>query len=128
MIYIVYDDSVLYSTGIWKKVQAQYRVFKKQFGTAYYTLYSGQMMCLYMEDKLLEDLLWNYAQRTDKDKNFCYRYLIQLQDNRGLKAYREILEKNRKIEKNYIEDELLRSIGNIRKEELWEELFKLVEL
>lgn len=54
MIYIVYDDSVLYSTGIWKKVQAQYRVFKKQFGTAYYTLYSGQMMCLYMEDKLLE--------------------------------------------------------------------------
>lgn len=76
----------------------------------------------------LEDLLWNYAQRTDKDKNFCYRYLIQLQDNRGLKAYRETLEKKRRIEKDYIEDELLRSIGNIRKEELWEELFKLVEL
>lgn len=76
----------------------------------------------------LEDLLWNYAQRTDKDKNFCYRYLIQLQDNRGLKAYREILEKNRKTEKNYIEYELLRSIGSIQKEELWEELFKLVEL
>lgn len=76
----------------------------------------------------LEDLLWNYAQRDDKDKNFCYRYLIQLQDNRGLKAYRETLEKKRRTEKNYIESELLRSIGNIRKEELWEELFKLVEL
>lgn len=54
MIYITYEDSVLYSAGIWKKVQAQYKVFKKQFGNAYYTLYRGQMMCLYMEDKLLE--------------------------------------------------------------------------
>lgn len=76
----------------------------------------------------LEDLLWNYAQRSDKDKAFCYRYLIQLQDNRGLKAYREALEKKRRTEKNYVEDELLKGIGNIRKEELWEELFKIVEL
>ena len=38
------------------------------------------------------------------------------------------MEKKRRTEKNYIESELLRSIGNIRKEELWEELFKLVEL
>lgn len=54
MIYIIYDDSVLSSAGIWKKIQAQYRVFKKQFGNAYYTLYRGQMMCLYRDDKLLE--------------------------------------------------------------------------
>ena len=46
MIYIVYDDSVLYSSGIWKKLQDLFRVFKKHFGTGYYTLYSGQMMCL----------------------------------------------------------------------------------
>lgn len=57
----------------------------------------------------LEDLLWNYAQRSDKDKAFCYRYLIQLQDNRGLKAYREALEKKRRTEKNYVEDELLKA-------------------
>lgn len=54
MIYIIYEDSVLSSAGIWKKIQAQYKVFKRQFGNAYYTLYRGQMMCLYMEDQLLE--------------------------------------------------------------------------
>lgn len=80
------------------------------------------------EPEGLRDLLWNYAQRSEGDKAFCCRYLIQLQDNRGLKAYREILEKKRRIEKTYIEDELLKSIGNIRKEGLWAELFKLVEL
>ena len=38
------------------------------------------------------------------------------------------MEERRKVEMNPAEDGLLRNIGSIRNEELWEELFNLVEL
>ncbi len=57
MIYITYEDSVVTSLGIWKKMQAQYRVFKKAFGNAYYTLYRGQMMHLFKDGEMIEKTL-----------------------------------------------------------------------
>lgn len=80
------------------------------------------------EPEGLADILWEYSQKSEEDKVFCYRYLIQLKDNRGLKAYGKLLEERRKVEMNLAEDGLLRNIGSIRNEELWEELFNLVEL
>ncbi len=80
------------------------------------------------EPEGLADILWEYSQKSEKDKVFCYKYLIQLKDNRGLKAYGKLLEQSRKVEMNPAEDGLLRNIGSIRNEELWEELFNLVEL
>ena len=81
-----------------------------------------------VEPEGLADILWEYSQKSEEDKVFCYRYLIQLKDNRGLKAYGKLLEERRKVEMNPAEDGLLRNIGSIRNEELWEELFNLVEL
>lgn len=55
MIYIILVD--LFSKGyigIKKKVFAQMKVFKKAFPCIYYTTYSGQMVYLMQEDKILE--------------------------------------------------------------------------
>ena len=54
MIYITYADYIADFIGVWKKVQAQYRVFKEAFGTAYYTLYHGQMLYLFNDGELIE--------------------------------------------------------------------------
>lgn len=80
------------------------------------------------EPEGLADLLWEYAQRKEDAREVCYKYLIQLQDKRGLRAYREMLEERRRIEKDLTGDGLLSGIAAIRKEELWEEVFQLVGL
>ena len=55
MLYVVYVD--LFSKGYYgikKKIFAQIRVFEKEFGVVYYTTYSGQMMYLMLDDKIVE--------------------------------------------------------------------------
>ena len=80
------------------------------------------------EPEGLADLLWEYAQRREDAREVCYKYLIRLQDKRGLRAYREMLEERRRVENDLSGDGLLSGIAAIRDEELWEEVFQLVEL
>lgn len=77
MLYVTYEDSVVHAIGIRKKMQAQYRVFKKAFGEAYYTLYRGQMMHLYRENILLEkELAFTKGECNTVIKDWIERYNI----------------------------------------------------
>lgn len=67
MLYIVYMD--LYGkgyTGVRKKVLAQIRAFSRSFEKVFYTIYSGQMMHLLLDDTILEKelaLTWQECHR-----------------------------------------------------------------
>ncbi len=55
MLYVNYTN--LYencNVGIKKKILAQCSTFMKKFGTVYYTMFAGQTMYLFYEDKILE--------------------------------------------------------------------------
>lgn len=54
MIYITHESYVASSPGVWKKVQAQYRVFRQVFGKAYYTVYCGHMAYLFDGEQLID--------------------------------------------------------------------------
>lgn len=69
MMYITLWSGIINSPGVWKKVQAQYRVFKQAFSNAYYTLYNGHMMHLFDGERLVE-------KKPAITKKECYEILI----------------------------------------------------
>lgn len=69
MIYITLWSNIINSPGVWRKVQAQYHVFKQAFGNAYYTIYNGHMMHLFDEGKLIE-------KKPAITKKECYEIII----------------------------------------------------
>lgn len=74
MIYVVLVD--LFSkgyAGIKKKILAQIRVFSEEFGNVYYTTYSGQMMYLLLNGKVLEKGL----AITNKERNNLVLYWVK---------------------------------------------------
>ena len=80
------------------------------------------------ESEGLADLLWEYAGKDKENRVRCLQYLIWLQDIRGVAAYRQILEQERRVKRYSWDRQPAESIVRIRKESLWEELFLLVEL
>ncbi len=54
MIYIVYENYWEIGKGVQKKIKAQCQVFQEAFKKVYYTVYSGQMLHLFQNDKLIE--------------------------------------------------------------------------
>lgn len=86
MVYITHESYVVSSPGVWKKVQAQYRVFRQIFGQAYYTVYYGHMVYLFDGDKVVD-------KQPGITKKECYEIIIN-----WIKKYQ--------ISKSYIRYEL----------------------
>jgi len=82
MIYIALCDLFAKNfIGIKKKISAQTKVFVRNFGRTYYTSYSGQMLYLMSEEKILEKELAITKQE-------CYKAILKwLQKYRIQRAY-----------------------------------------
>lgn len=88
----------------------------------------GVSQIIEKKPKGLADHLWNHARQNPSHQMICYRDLIQLQDIRGLRAYRMYLEQERSVKKNTADSLPLDSIPSVRNEDLWEEVFQMTRL
>ena len=72
--------------------------------------------------------LWAFAQTSEEFRMTMYGWLIQLQDIRGLRAYRELLEQKQEIPESDIYAGPIESIAMVEDPVLWPELTRLTEL
>ena len=77
---------------------------------------------------LFQNQLWENGLEAEEIRMTVYEWLIQLQDIRGLRAYRELLEQKQTVPGNPSYAGPLESIAMVEDPVLWSELARLTEL
>ena len=77
---------------------------------------------------LFLDQLWTFGQDSEEFRVTVYGWLIQLQDIRGLRAYRELLESDMEVPGDGSYMGPVESIALVENQDLWPELANLTEL
>ena len=91
---------------------------KKVKNTAFETLWK----------RLLADQIWTVSQNVEEYRMTDYMWLIQMQDIRGLRAYRKLLEQKMEVPGRDGYAGPVEAIAVAEKMELWPELTRLTEL
>lgn len=79
MIYIIYADIMCAGYhGIMKKIKSQINVFRSYFGRVFYTSHTGQMIYLFMDDKIIDkELAVTRKMYNEVISNWISKYRIQ---------------------------------------------------
>ena len=78
--------------------------------------------------RLLADQIWTVSQNVEEYRMTAYMWLIQMQDIRGLRAYRKLLEQKMEVPGRDGYAGPVEAIAVAEKLELWPELARLTEL